>query len=166
MRSSCVMVMGLGMVALASACAVDPAEAEADGEADEALTAAGCSDPTNCAAPAAFDDSFTVYTLDGCGSIEFVDHGPGKPGGGDNDDYAVIHDLCGDGHGVKAWAWVNGVLHEQYNGNGLAGAPVIWDPFGNVIPGQDIALKVCLVDGNDDPTPSKCGSATVPSRDG
>jgi hypothetical protein len=70
-----------------------------------------------------------AITTDSCGAVDFVDYGPGAPGGGNNDDYAVVHDYCGDGHGVKAWAWLDGVLiGSQYNGNGLAGAPVIWDP--------------------------------------
>jgi hypothetical protein len=99
--------------------------------------------------------------------VEFVDYGPGAPGGGDNDDYTVIHDYCADGHGVKAYAWINGTfLGSRYNGNGLAGDPVIWDPFGNVAPGNAIGLKVCLVDGNDDPTPFDCTSTTHTSVDG
>lgn len=170
MKNACMMVLGMGMVA--SACAADPAELEAGdrGEEVQSLTAAGCSDGTDCAETAAFDDSFTVSTTNGCGSVEFVDFGPGAAGGGDNDDYVVIHDLCSDGHGVKAWAWLNGtLLGSQYNGNGLAGAPVIWDPFksvGNVGAGDAIGLEVCLVDGNSDPTPSGCGSLTRTSRDG
>jgi hypothetical protein len=121
-------------------------------------------------AAAAHDDSFTVYTTDRCGAVDFVDYGAGAPGGGNNDDYAVVHDYCGDGHGVKAWAWLNGILiGEKYNGNGLAGDPVIWDPFkayGNVAPGDSVGLKVCLVDGNGDPTPAKCKSSTHTSEDG
>ena len=124
------------------------------------------------AAPAAatVDDGFTVYTTDGCGAVDFVDYGPGAPGGGNNDDYAVVHDYCGDGHGVKAWAWINGVyLGGKYNGSGLAGAPVVWDPFkayGNVIAGDRVGLKVCLVDGDGDTTPSRCVSFTHTSVDG
>ena len=121
-------------------------------------------------AQAAVDDSFSVYTTDGCGSVDFVDYCPGAPGGGDNDDYAVIHDYCGDGHGVKAWAWLNGVLiGAQFNGNGLSGAAVVWDPFrdyGNIYAGDSVGLKVCLVDGNADPTPFSCRSATRVSQDG
>ena len=121
-------------------------------------------------AAAAHDDSFTVFTTDGCGAVDFVDYGPGAPGGGDNEDYAVIHDYCSDGHGVKAWAWLNGTaIGEQYDGNGLAGAPVIWDPFkpwGNVLPGDAVGLKVCLVDGNGDPSPDKCAEHTQTSVDG
>lgn len=116
----------------------------------------------------AVDDSFSVSTTGGgCGKVDFVDFGEGAPGGGSNDDYLVIHDLCSDGHGVKAWAWLNGILlGSRYNGNGLAGDPVIWDPFGNVLPGDSIGLKVCLVDGSDDPSPSSCGSLTRTSSDG
>ncbi|HEX3474794.1 MAG TPA: hypothetical protein VHT91_07115 [Kofleriaceae bacterium] len=118
----------------------------------------------------AIDDSFSVPTLDGCGQVDFVDYGAGAPGGGNNDDYVVIHDLCPDHHGVKAWAWLNGtLLGSKYNGNGLAGDPVIWDPFSgvfNVLKGDSIGLKVCLVDGTDDLNPSSCGSRTVVSSDG
>lgn len=117
--------------------------------------------------PASVNDNFSVSTTDGCGRVDFVDFGEGAPGGGSNDDYLVIHDLCGDGHGVKAWAWRNGILlGSRYNGNGLAGDAVIWDPFGNVVPGDAVGLEVCLVDGTDDPSPSKCGSATRVSVDG
>ncbi|MBE8518894.1 hypothetical protein ILP97_15450 [Amycolatopsis sp. H6(2020)] len=121
-------------------------------------------------ASAAYDDSFTVSTTDGCGAVDFVDYGAGAPGGGNNDDYAVVHDYCGDGHGVKAWAWLDGVLiGSKYNGNGLAGDPVVWDPFaayGNVIAGDSVGLKVCLVDGNGDTTPARCASKTRTSVDG
>jgi hypothetical protein len=85
-------------------------------------------------------------------AAEFVAHGT------DGDDYIVIHDLCGDGHGVKAYAWIDGAYFgSMYNGNGLAGAPVIWDPFIDVVGGENVGLKVCLVDGNSDPTASSCG---------
>ncbi|GAB1516574.1 hypothetical protein [Actinophytocola sp. KF-1] len=118
-------------------------------------------------AAAAYDDGFTVRTGNGCGTVDFVDYGEGQPGGGSNDDYAVVHDYCSDGHGVKAYAWIDGYyLGSKYNGNGLAGAPVVWDPFGNVVAGEAIGLKVCLVDGADDPTPSDCRSATHTSVDG
>jgi hypothetical protein len=121
-------------------------------------------------AAAAYDDGFTVYTTDRCGAVDFVDHGAGAPGGGDNDDYAVVHDYCGDGHGVKAWAWLDGTLiGSKYDGGGLAGDPVVWDPFkdyGNVLAGDAVGLKVCLVDGTGDPTPAKCASDTHTSVDG
>ena len=80
----------------------------------------------------------------------------------------VIHDYCADGHGVMVWAsWDNiGYWFHQYNGNGLAGAPVVWDPFGNVKAGQTVELEVCLVDGPADPTPSRCGEASHRSADG
>jgi hypothetical protein len=121
-------------------------------------------------AAAAYDDSFAVYTTDRCGAVNFVDYGAGAPGGGNNDDYTVVHDYCGDGHGVKAWAWLNGTLvGAKYNGSGSGGAPVIWDPFkayGNIFAGDSVGLKVCLVDGDNDPTPAKCASHTHTSVDG
>lgn len=122
-------------------------------------------------AQAAYNDSFTVFTLTYmCGSVEFVDYGSGGDGGGSNDDYTVVHDLCGDGFGVKAYAWKNGrYLGSRYNGNGYAGPAVIWDPFravGNIGGGDRIGLKVCLVHGSNDPGPFGCDSRTVISRDG
>lgn len=119
---------------------------------------------------AAVDDSFVVSTTDGCGRADFVDFGPGAPGGGDNDDYVEIHDFCSDGHGVRAFATLSGIdLGSMYNGNGLAGDSVIWDPFkdfGNVLPGDTVVLKACLVDGPDDTTPFNCRTISRTSVDG
>jgi hypothetical protein len=104
-------------------------------------------------ASAAANDDFSISTTNGCGAVNFIDYGPGAPGGGNNDDYLVIHDYCADGHGVRAWAWLNDPntpIGTEYNGNGESGAPVIWDPFkahGNVDAGDQIKLEVCLVDG-------------------
>jgi len=121
-------------------------------------------------AGAAENDDFAAVTTDGCGVAQFKDYGPGAPGGGNNDDYVVIHDYCADGHGVIAYlSWDNtGYWFNQYNGNGLAGAPVVWDPFlyGNVKAGQTVWLEVCLVDGWDDLTGSRCGEASHRSADG
>jgi hypothetical protein len=121
-------------------------------------------------ASAAYDDSFEVYTQDGCGSVEFVDYGEGAPGGGSNDDYLVVHDYCSDGHGVLAIAWIDIYsMGSKYNGNGLAGSPVIWDPYvnrGNVFAGETIGLQVCLVDGANDDTPFSCDEEERVSVDG
>jgi hypothetical protein len=132
-------------------------------------------------AQAASNDDFSATTTDGCGAVNFIDYGPGADGGGDNDDYLVIHDYCGDGHGVKAWAWITQnttqgpltfYLGGKYNGNGSAGDPVIWDPFKdfnpdeNVAKGDIVGLKVCLVDGNTDSSPTKCDTANHTSADG
>ena len=121
-------------------------------------------------AGAVVNDDFNASTTDGCGVANFIDYGPGAPGGGNNDDYVVIHDYCADGHGVMAYVEVDdsGYWFHQYNGNGLAGAPVVWDPFlhGNVKAGQKIELEVCLVDGMSDPTGSRCGDASRRSADG
>ncbi len=121
-------------------------------------------------AGAAVNDNFNASTTDGCGVANFIDYGPGAPGGGNNDDYVVIHDYCADGHGVMAYVEVDdsGYWFHQYNGNGLAGAPVVWDPFlhGNVKAGQKVELEVCLVDGWDDLTGSRCGDASRRSADG
>jgi hypothetical protein len=98
-----------------------------------------------------------------------VDYGPGAAGGGNNDDYVVIQDRCADGHGVEAWAWLDGPSHgARYDGNGQTGAAVVWDPFpsGNVKPGQVIQLRVCLVDGASDTTPSSCTTVKHQSVDG
>ncbi|MFE9098076.1 hypothetical protein [Streptomyces sp. NPDC007264] len=122
--------------------------------------------PSPAGAAAAYNDYFGVNTADGCGSVDFIDYGT-WPNGSTNDDYAVVHDTCSDGHGVKAYAWLNGsYLGSKYNGNGLAGAPVYWDPFGNVLPDDEVGLKVCLVDGDADPTPFACYSASQVSVDG
>ena len=45
-------------------------------------------------AGAAENDDFAAVTTDGCGVAQFKDYGPGAPGGGNNDDYLVIHDYC------------------------------------------------------------------------
>ncbi|MFD7919844.1 hypothetical protein ACFV3R_11535 [Streptomyces sp. NPDC059740] len=114
------------------------------------------------AASAATDDSFTVKTNGGCGSVEFVDYGPGAAGGGNNDDYAVIHDYCSDGKGVRAYAWIGSkYLGARNNTNGLNGSAVVWDPFGNVTNGQNVGLKVCLF--NSDNVLSSCASANKTS---
>jgi hypothetical protein len=53
------------------------------------------------------------------GFAQFQDYGPGAPGGGNNDDYIIVGDTCADGVGVKAWAWLDGVLlGSKYNGSG------------------------------------------------
>ncbi|PJE93904.1 hypothetical protein CUT44_32475 [Streptomyces carminius] len=115
---------------------------------------------------AAVNDSFSVYTTSGgCGSVDFVDYGEGWPGGGNNDDYLVIHDYCSDGKGVRAYAWVDGVyLGARNNTNGLAGAAVLWDPVGNVTAGEKVGVKVCLF--NSDNTLSRCNEVSRVSADG
>jgi hypothetical protein len=118
----------------------------------------------------AYDESFTIKTTDSCGAADYVDYGPGAAGGGDNDDYVVIHDYCADSHGVRVWAWRNAVaLGSHYNGNGQAGAAVIWDPYTgatNIKAGDTIQLEVCLVDGSSDTTGSKCYDFATNSLDG
>ncbi|MFJ3762106.1 hypothetical protein [Streptomyces sp. NPDC090080] len=114
----------------------------------------------------AMADGFEAHTIDNspCGGvggvIDFVDYGPGAPGGGNNDDYTVIHDLCNDGHGVEGYAWLDGAyLGKHYDGNGYAGDPEVWDPFGNFKGKHLVGIKVCLVDGASDTSPSYCGSS-------
>jgi hypothetical protein len=140
------------------------------------LIAAGMGAVVLAAGPAAaVDDSFPVSTGNGCGAANYVDSGPGASGGGDNDDYIVIHDYCTDHHGVKAWLnWSDADGNWlafgdwQYNGNGLAGDPVIWDPFGSrtVKKGDYLDLRVCLVDGANDTSGSSCGEIDTFSADG
>jgi hypothetical protein len=128
-------------------------------------------------AASATDDSFTVKTTDGCGAAEFVDYGPGAPGGGNNDDYILVHDYCADGHGVRAYVWILGEYWgDQYNGNGKAGAAVVWDPFkswgpGNLTADTPFKVEVCLVDGPNDAVDepeagNKCRSYNAVSVDG
>jgi hypothetical protein len=128
-------------------------------------------------AAGSYDDSEAVQSealRNGCafgGTAEFVDYGPGLDGGGNNDDYIEINDLCPDGHGVKAWAWLDGIyLGGAYNGYGAFQIRVIWDPFkpyGNVVANDTIALKVCNVDGpNDSSGVGECGYLEWESVDG
>jgi hypothetical protein len=125
----------------------------------------------------ALDDNFSVATTDGCGVADFVDYGPGAPGGGNNDDYIVIHDYCADGHGVRAYVWISGEYWgDQYNGNGRAGAAVVWDPFrawgpDNLVKGTPVTIEVCLVDGPNDAVDepeagSRCRSGSHTMKDG
>ena len=168
------LLFGLGV--FGTGCALDSGAVptEEPAAATRSLAAIDCSEGEDCAT-AAHDDSFNVSTGDGCGRADFVDFGPGAPGGGDNDDYIVIHDFCSDKHGVKAWAWIDGssVNHDVggYNGNGLAGDPVIWDPFKqadgtDVKKDQSLRIKVCLVDGASDSTGLSCRELTLVSVDG
>ncbi|MCP3766446.1 hypothetical protein [Streptomyces sp. MAR25Y5] len=118
------------------------------------------------AAVAATDDSFEVSTTDGqCGVVNFIDYGPGHEGGGNNDDYLVIHDYCSDGKGVRAYAMHNGKdLGSKTNTNGLAGKAVVWDPFGNVQARDRVGVAVCLV--NSSGALSQCVSVSRESVDG
>lgn len=155
-------VMSLGMAMFVTGCMSDSADAPVQDQeaAAQPLAATACPTGTN-------GDNFQLWTADHCGRADFVDNGPGAPGGGDNDDYIVIHDFCGDHHGVKAWAWINGVTVNGdvggYNGQGLAGDPVIWDPFKHgtatdLLAGDCLGVKVCLVDGSNDSTGVSCAS--------
>ncbi|WP_326561660.1 hypothetical protein [Micromonospora sp. NBC_01796] len=123
-------------------------------------------------AAAAGNDDYTVYTGDSRlgGAVDFVDYGPGAPGGGNNDDYLVIRDLRGDGHGVQVWAWLHGkYLGTRYNGGG-AGSQLIYDPYSifpnNVAANEVIGLKICLVDGENNLIQSSCSNLEWPSIDG
>jgi hypothetical protein len=135
--------------------------------------------PTSAASAsaAAINDGFTIRTWDGCGLARYVDYGPGAPGGGNNDDYVVIDDTCGDGLGVRVRAWLYkpwyaddpGFLGSAYNRNGAAGATVVWDPFkafGNVDADDRVELEVCLVSGSTVPDPSTCHGLGITSEDG
>ena len=131
-------------------------------------------------AQAKLNDNFSARTSYGCGVLNFEDYGAGVPGNGKaNDDYLVIHDYCADGHGVRAWAFVKprGVdkyssLGSRYNGNGRAGAPVYWDPFGfdpkhGLLKGDTVAIRVCLVDGSNGAPRPGCSKLTYHTmRDG
>lgn len=115
---------------------------------------------------ATVDDSFYASTAGGCAVLDFVDYGPGAAGGGNNDDYLVIHDYCADGYGVRAYAWLNGAyLGSKWNGNGAAGDAVVWDPFGNVQGGDTVGIKVCLANGSSG-SPFDCIAVSRTSSDG
>ena len=122
-------------------------------------------DTTVDAAPSSSThDTITVSTTDGCGRIELVNFSPGAPI--PNPNYLVIHNLCGDAHGIKAWAWLNGApLGSKFIG--LANSPTIWAPFppGSLAPGSAIGLKICLSDGPASSPTSRCGSLTRASLD-
>ncbi|MBV1856600.1 hypothetical protein [Catellatospora tritici] len=95
-------------------------------------------------AAAAIDDSFQIGTPDGCAVLNFVDSGYYPPTGSNNDDFFVIHDYCADGRGVTGFAQLNyGTQKTAHNGSGLNGAPVYWDPFGNVVGNDIISMYVC-----------------------
>ena len=100
----------------------------------------------------AYNDSFLVETTNGCGSAEFIDYGEGAPGGGNNDDYMVVHDYCADGRGVAAVVYLNGSYWAStYNSNGAAGAAKIWDPFqswneADLRAGDRIKVEVSLLE--------------------
>ncbi|MEV4658894.1 hypothetical protein [Micromonospora sp. NPDC049301] len=126
---------------------------------------------TNPAAAAGNDD-YTVYTDPSWhgGAVDFIDYGPGAPGGGDNDDYLVIRDIAADGHGVQVWAWLHGkYLGTKYNGGG-AWSSVIYDPYSifpnNVAKNEVIGIKICLVDGKDNLIQPSCSNVEWPSIDG
>jgi hypothetical protein len=97
---------------------------------------------------AAVDDSIATCTddglLGGCnGRVRFVDHGPGKPGGGDNDDYIVCEDNSSE-YVIGCWLWHNG----DYRGGVLSSDDnaVVWEPSArwNVKGGEKVRIKVCL----------------------
>ncbi|MFE9694714.1 hypothetical protein [Micromonospora sp. NPDC005806] len=114
----------------------------------------------------AANDSFWAYTTDHCGAIEFVDSGTYSDGS-TNDDFFKIHDYCTDGHGVRATVVFDyESTYTKYNGLGYAGPPVYWDPWTNVLTGENISMEVCLVDGASDTTGAKCGWADHTSIDG
>jgi hypothetical protein len=124
-------------------------------------------------ASAAGNDDFAARTTNGCGVANFIDYGPGAPGGGNNDDYIELHDYCADKHGVRVELKLEGEYQGfAYNGNGAAGASVFWDPFRqwggpqNVPAGAQIWMRVCLVDGPSDTTGEQCGEAWHTSIDG
>lgn len=49
------------------------------------------------------------------------------------------------------------LIGSKYNGSGRDAPPVFWDPV-QISGTHTIGMKVCNVDGNDDPTPFNCHS--------
>jgi hypothetical protein len=103
------------------------------------------------------DDSFYISSDtpsdcpdsgDPAGYLYFVDYGEGDLSDpAKNDDYVTLRDTCANGDGVRGYVWHNGAYQGSvYNGGGFD-AFVVWDPFGNVLPGESVGLKVCSVNG-------------------
>jgi hypothetical protein len=107
---------------------------------------------------AGYNDSFSVKTPNGCGSIEFVDYGDTP--WGKQDDFVIVHDLCGDGRGVRGYAtsWVPGQESSVstitcHNSNGLAGAAK-YCTLPELSAGDRLLLQVELTkDGTPSPAP-------------
>jgi hypothetical protein len=114
-------------------------------------------------ASASTDDSFSVDTgsSPSCaryGSAAYIDYGEY------GDDYVGVYDACKDGHPVKAWVWINGVLKgAQRNGSGF-NTEVYFD-IPNVTAHDRVGIKVCAQNGPSG-TPFACGSRTEESHDG
>jgi hypothetical protein len=110
---------------------------------------------------AAAADSFTTYTTDNCGAIQYVDDG----------DYFVLHDYCSDSHGVRAQVTITfeGYVEyydSRYDPNGLAGDAFYWYTGYDVVVEDKICVTVGLVDGASDTSFSKPRSACHTSSDG
>ncbi|MBY8849705.1 hypothetical protein [Saccharothrix longispora] len=105
--------------------------------------------PAQASAEAEHDDGFVVWTTDRCGSVEFVDYGPGEPGSGGDDDYLVVRDHCDDGYEVKADGWLGWYWLRVKYVDGPAAGPVFWDPFvehGGLYGGDRLGLTACQYD--------------------
>ncbi|MEU6249494.1 hypothetical protein [Glycomyces sp. NPDC047010] len=144
-------VLAAGFAAVAATALAAPAAA-AEGPGDEPDTRR-------------VDDSFTVTTLNDNGYATFVDYGPGKPGHGMNDDYIEIDDTWADGYDVRVEAWLDGDSQGvRVYDDGAWGDVLVWDPFPNVKPGQEVELEVCLTDSSGIHT--QCGEGGDVSADG
>ena len=96
-----------------------------------------------------------VSTTNGAGSVWFEDYG----------EHVTVNDWRADGHGVKAWIYElrrgpGGQDHyyffdSVYNGKGYHAGPA-YKNLADIDEGTWVQLRVCLVDGSSDKTPSKC----------
>jgi hypothetical protein len=105
------------------------------------------------ATPASASD-YELYTYQFRCSIAFIDEGPGREGGGRNDDYFRVWDNVSDGDGCGGWVWLDGRYYGGiYNGRGSncntehGGCSVFWDPVQITGGPHTIGLKVCSMDG-------------------
>lgn len=72
----------------------------------------------------------------------------------DNGDEFIIWDKYADGHGVLGSVYFNGsAVAAKYNGLG-ANRSVSFTY--NILEGKKYEMRLCLVDGASDPTPSRC----------
>lgn len=96
-------------------------------------------------------------TTNGAGSVWFESYG----------EHVTVNDWRADGHGVKAWIYelrrgqggqdTYHLVDSVYNGKGYHAGPQHANL--SITDGHSVKLKVCLVDGSHDTSPSKCDTS-------